>query len=386
MAVCGDPKNRHGIIVAKNELAKKYNILTAETVWSALKKCPELVLVKAHHDEYQEYSRRVNKIYEQYTDLVEPFGIDESWLDVTGSLNLFGSGFAIAEQLRKRIWEEVGVTISVGVSFNKVFAKLGSDYRKPNATTLISRENFRDIVWPLPASDMLYVGRAARAALEQMKVHTIGELARFDPGVLAQKLGKMGQTIYDYANGLDTSPVRSIYDREPVKSVGNGMTFRRDLTGWDDIRLGVYTLADEIAARMRAKDVKCATVQVTIRDPNFRTITRQKPVSPPTYLAREIGAAAMELMRACWNERKPVRMLTVTGSNLMKADEAAEQTDLFHPNAGEERSKRESLEKSIDRLRQKYGQGAVLPGAVVHNDIGISFDGEEDEFVNMKGE
>lgn len=386
MAVCGDPQSRHGIIVAKNELAKKFQIQTAETVWSALKKCPDLVLVRAHHDEYQKYSRMVNAIYQQYTELVEPFGIDESWLDVTGSRSLFGSGVEIADQLRRRVREEIGVTISVGVSFNKIFAKLGSDYKKPDATTVISRERFREMVWPLPVSALLYVGRSARETLNQLRVHTIGELARFDPNVLTQKLGKMGRLIYDYANGRDESPVRSIYDREPVKSVGNGMTFRRDLLGWDDIRLGVFTLADEIAARMRAKGVKCATVQVTVRDPHFRTITRQRPVSPPTFLSREIGEAVMDMMKNCWNERKPVRMLTVTGSHLIDANQATEQMDLFHPQANRERDKRERLEKSIDHLRAKYGQGIVQPGAVVRNDIGVPYGREEDDVVGLKGE
>ena len=239
VAVCGDPSSRHGIILAKNEPAKRCGVQTAETIWQAKKKCPSLVLLPPHHDRYRVYSKQVNAIYEQYTDLVEPFGIDESWLDVTGSLHLFGGdAAALADTLRHRVREELGLTLSVGVSFNKVFAKLGSDYKKPDATTVISRENWKEIVWPLPVGDLLFVGGAARKLLAQYGVKTIGDLAACPTDMLESLMGKLGTQLHEYACGLDASPVRSRYDREPVKSVGNGTTFPQNLTTWEQVRGG----------------------------------------------------------------------------------------------------------------------------------------------------
>ena len=230
VAVCGDPAERHGIILAKNEPAKKYGVKTAETIWQAKKKCPDLVLLPPHHDLYAEYSRKVNLIYSDYTDLVEPFGIDESWLDVTHSLHLFGGNAeALADTLRSRVKRELGLTISVGVSFNKVFAKLGSDYKKPDATTVISPENWQEIVWPLPVGALLYVGRAAQELLEKYGVRTIGELAGCSEEMLETLMGKLGVQLHRYANGLDSASVLGEQERDSVKSVGNSMTFRKDL-------------------------------------------------------------------------------------------------------------------------------------------------------------
>ena len=237
VAVAGDPASRHGIILAKNEPAKRLGIQTAETIWQAKKKCPGLVLLPPHHGLYREYSRRVNAIYEQYTDLVEPFGIDESWLDVSGTLHLFGGDpTALADEIRRRMRQEFGLTISVGVSFNKMFAKLGSDYKKPDATTLITPENFQDIVWPLPVTDLLYVGRAAARTLERYGVHTIGQLAAFDRQALTTLLGKQGGQLWNYANGLENSPVSPAGQYTPPKSVGNGETFPRNLITQEEVR------------------------------------------------------------------------------------------------------------------------------------------------------
>lgn len=373
MAVCGNPENRHGIILAKNELAKKYKVQTAETIWQARKKCPDLVLVPPHHDEYQKYSALVNKIYQDYTDRVEPFGIDESWLDVTGSLHLFGSGKDIADELRKRVSQEIGLTISVGVSFNKVFAKLGSDYKKPDATTVIDRSNYKRMIYPLPVTDLLFVGKAAKQVLSQLHIFTIGDLARSDKQMIISKLGKMGETIHDYANGLDDDPVRSVTEEEDVKSVGNGMTFKRDLVGLSDITLSVHALADSVASRMRKYGVKCTTVQVTIRDPQFKDICRQKTLKRPTHLAREISEAALDIIKGCWNMKAPIRMLTITGSNLITKDEIyTEQLSLFEEPNEEKRQKQEQLETTLDKIRDKFGRGAVTFGSSLHNTLGIN--------------
>lgn len=379
MAVCGDPESRHGIILAKNELAKRYEIKTAETIWQAKRKCPQLTLVPPHHDQYAKYSRLVNQIYQQYTDLVEPFSIDESWLDVTGSALLFGDGKTIADTLRRRVREELGLTISVGVSFNKIFAKMGSDYKKPDATTVITRENFRKIVWELPVTDLLFVGKSVNEQLKKLSIATIGELAACDRSRLVRNLGKMGETLHAYANGLDDSPVRSIHDEREIKSVGNGMTFKRNLVGLDDIRLGVLSLTDLVATRMRRRGVKCLTVQVMIRDPNFQTITRQKTLEIPTCLAKELAAVSLELIRQEWNLRKPIRMITITGTNLVDAQNTGEQLTLFSGvQQIKKREKQEKLETAVDAVREKFGHGSIRAAGILNNDLGIGSGGHKD--------
>lgn len=366
MAVGGSVEARHGIILAKNELAKQYNIQTAETIYSAKKKCPDLVIVPPHHDLYEEYSRRVNEIYLDYTDLVEKFGIDESWLDVTGSQRLFGNGEKIATTLRKRIREEIGITISVGVSFNKVFAKLGSDYKKPDATTVISRDNYKEIVYPLPVGDLLFVGKRTREALSKLHIETIGDLAESDEEKLIKTLGKQGETIYRYARGEDDSPVDP-HANDEVKSVGNGMTFRRDLVGEKDILCGISHLSESIAVRMRKKGVKCTVVQVTIKDPDLHSIQRQEKLDRPTNLAKDITDKAMEIMRRSWNMKNPIRMLTVTGGGIVD-ENASEQISFFDE---AKNPKQENLEKTLDSIREKYGKDAVQNANIIKNDIGI---------------
>ena len=368
VAVCGDPTSRHGIILAKNEPAKKFGVQTAETIWQAKKKCPELVLLPPPHKLYRQVSKEVNTIYEQYTDLVEPFGIDESWLDVTHTLHLFGGDAkALADHLRQRMKQEMGLTLSVGVSFNKVFAKLGSDYKKPDATTVISRENYQELLWPLPITSLLFVGRSAAAALEHYGVHTIGDLARLDREAAASILGRQGCTLHDYATGAEHSPVVPAREQPGPKSVGNGLTFPRNLVGWAELHAGVTELADEVAVRLRGHGLKCTTLQVTIRDPNFKDICRQKRLSAPTYVARELTETAMELIRAAWRENAPVRALTLTAQALEEG-EAGEQLDLFAAGAAPRRDKLEKLEKAMDGIRGKFGRDAIAPASTVHRD------------------
>ncbi len=362
VAVCGDPESRHGIILAKNEAAKRYKIQTAETVWQARRKCPELILLGAHHEKYHRYSRLVNEIYERFTDLVEPFSIDESWLDVTGSLHLFHTdGKGLGDLVRKTVREELGLTISVGVSFNKVFAKMGSDYKKPDATTLITRENYQELLWPLPVTDLIFVGRAAAKTLGGYGIRTIGELAGTERGVLVQLLGKQGGTLLDYATGAEHAPVIPARELPGPKSVGNGLTFPRNLVGWEALRGGVTLLADEVAVRLRQLELKCATVNISIRDPSFKDISRQKPLPTPTYLAREIVQACMELLEASWNPRAPVRALTVTAQNLVPAEQAGEQLDLLSPDAAPRREKVEKLERAMDGIRGRFGRDSISP-------------------------
>ena len=364
VAVCGDPNSRHGIILAKNEPAKKFGVKTAETIWQARKKCPDLILLPAHHQKYREFSRKVNSIYQKYTDLVEPFGIDESWLDVTGTLHLFGGNAQeLANHLRDQIRSSLGLTISVGVSFNKVFAKLGSDYKKPDATTVITRENFQAIVWPLPVTDLLYVGRAAAQAFEKFGIRTVGDLARFDREALFTLLGKHGAQLHDFANGLDTSPVAPSDQYTPPKSVGNGYTFPRNLHGREEIRAGISQLADQVAVRLRKCNMKCQGISLSIRDPAFRDMSRQCRLEIPSDLGRELSQTAMALADSCWNMSNPVRALTVTAIYLIPANEAGAQMDLFSGEQEQKRKRLEKLEGAMDTIRAKYGPGAIAPAS-----------------------
>ena len=363
VAVCGDPASRHGIILAKNEPAKQMGVQTAETVWQARQKCPHLILLPPHHSLYADYSRRVNTIYGQYTDLVEPFGIDESWLDVTGSLHLFGGDARqLADDIRARLRQELRLTISVGVSFNKVFAKLGSDYKKPDATTVISRENWRDMVWPLPVGDLLFVGRAARCTLSQFGVETIGQLAACKPELLEQLMGKAGLQLYRYANGLDDAPVRPQHEQEPVKSVGNSTTFPENLTRWEQVRGGLQMLCDSVAARLRQQGLYCGGVAVGVRDAQFRTVSRQMRLPGPTHLMRDIYGAALELTGRIWKAPNPVRLLSVTALYITDSADSYQQLDLLAGDATACDRRQEQLESAMDAIRGKYGRDAISFG------------------------
>ena len=291
---------------------------------------------------------------------MEPFGIDESWLDVTGTLHLFGGDpKALADRLRAEMKAELGLTISVGVSFNKVFAKLGSDYKKPDATTVITRENFRDIVWPLPVTDLLFVGRASGDLLAAHGIHTIGQLAAANREGLVKLLGKNGGQLHDYAAGEDTSPVRPAGEQPPPKSVGNGLTFRRDLSGREEIEAGVRLLAERVAFRLRKHAMKATVVHIAVRSPSLKTVSRQKTLTVPTNLYRELAAHAIDLLGGFWRWEAPVRSLTVTAGGLLPEGEAAEQLDLFVPQSPQRRDRQEKLERTMDQLRARYGKGMV---------------------------
>ena len=363
VAVCGDPKSRHGIILAKNEPAKKRGVQTAETVWQAKKKCPVLVLLPPHHELYEVYSRRVNEIYGRFTDLVEPFGIDESWLDVTGSLHLFGGDArALADRIRATVKAETGLTVSVGVSFNKVFAKLGSDLKKPDATTVIPPEGWRDIVWPLPVGDMLFAGRSTQRVLGQYGIETIGQLAACPEEMAEQLLGKMGGQLWRYANGLDNSPVRPGHQREPVKSVGNGTTFPADLVRWEQIRQGLAPLCDSVATRLRRQRLYAGGVSVTLKGADFKAVSRQTRLDEPTHLMRDIWETAQELARQIWKAPTPIRAMTVTALYVTEDGQAYRQMDLLGQASAKRSERQEKLESAVDAIREKYGSGAIRFG------------------------
>lgn len=371
MAVAGDPENRHGIILAKNQLAKKYNIQTAEPIWQAKRKCPSLVCVPPHHNLYNEISKEINAIYLQYTDLVEPASIDESYLDVTNSLHLFNcTPGELADLLRQRIKQEKGITISVGVSFCKSFAKFGSDYKKPDATTVVSRENFEDLLYPLPVSQLLMSGRKTTEKLNSVGIKTIGQLAKSDVNKITALLGKAGLSLWKCANGFENEEVRSFYDPREIKSVGNSMTFRRDLVGEDEIKSGISLLSDMVASRLRADGLKGNVIQLGIKDPFFNTVQKQKTVSSYTYLQKEIFDVAFSLAESVWNLNHPVRLLSVTVSGLINEDEEITQLNLFET-SDNSLKKQETIENTLDNIRKKFGTDTIKLGYFKNDETGI---------------
>ena len=375
MAVCGAEEDRHGIVLAKNELAKAYGVQTAETIWSAKKKCPNLVIAPPHHDQYIAFSRRINEIYSRYTDLVEPFSVDESFLDVTGSRALFGSGEEIANELRRVVQKEIGITISVGVSFNKMFAKIGSDYKKPNATTVISKENYKQILYPLPVSAMMYVGDRMSAALATCNIRTIGDLAATGTAFLASRFGKAGEMISRYARGFDDSPVTPPSDKDRPKSVGNGMTFRRDLTTAEEVFVALSALSEEVAARLRAHGLRAATVSVAVKDTLLHTVSKQGPLPSPSELSRELAATAFSLVENLRVIGRPIRALTVTAMNLVPADSGGEQIGFFDGEREKRREKSTRIEGAVDEIRTRFGRDAIATGAVLGSDFGLTPEG-----------
>lgn len=382
MAVCGSPENRHGIILAKNEIAKRYGVVTAETLWQARKKCPGLQVVPPHHDKYRHYSRLINKIYLRYTDMVEPFSIDESWLDVTASTNLFGTGSHMADEIRETVKKELGLTLSAGVSFNKIFAKMGSDYRKPDATTVISRENFKEILWPLDVRAMFFVGKATAQKLHDFGIKTIGELAAADKKMISGMLGKQGSTIHDYANGLDTTPVARYDQPEQIKSVGNGITFRRNLHGMEDIKTAVTGLSDTVATRLRKHGLKAFGVKVDIKDPSLKVISRQQQLDNPTNVSEVIASSAIDTIKKSWRMRDPIRMLTITAINLCDENQA-QQLSLFS-NENVLAEKGEKVERAMDNIRKKFGTGAISFGSIINNDIGLDAGSTDPAFSDVR--
>ena len=377
MAVAGDPEARVGVVVAKNELAKKAGVKTTDTVWQARKKCPGIVFVPPRHRYYKEVSDRVNLIYRDYTDYVEPASIDESYLDMSGTLNWYRmSARELADTIRERVKREIGITISVGAAENKVFAKMGSDYRKPDATTVILGEDYKTILWPLPVSDLLFAGRASVKLLNGKGIRTVGDLALQPKEWIISLLGRGGETLWRYANGLDTEPVRLWGDRPEVKSVSHGMTFRRDLFTEEEILTGVSVLADRTAMSLRRQGLKGSVVSVQIKTPQLQEISRQVTLDHHTWLEHEIRDVAMRLIREHWHIGNPIRAITVGAAKLVPADEAVEQTDLFDllgetKDTGRAREKQDRVEAAVDALRRKLGNTAVTLGVKENEDIGI---------------
>ena len=357
VAVGGDVEARHGIILAKNQIAKRFGVRTGEALWQAKQKCPELHIVPPHFDRYLRFSRMAREIYADYTDLVEPFGLDEVWCDVTGTQKLRERGMeALANEIRERVKFELGITVSVGASWNKIFAKLGSDYKKPDAVTVFTPENYRDKVWPLPASDLLGVGRATERKLASRGIHTIGDIAAAPPSMLRGILGKWGLILHDFATGYDSSPVARAGDEAVIKSIGNSTTTPRDLCCDEDAGIVYWMLCESVAERMRESGFLCRGVQVHIRDNELASFERQLKLESPTCLASTLHEAAMRLLRENWDWHKPLRSIGVRATDLLPASMPV-QCSIFEDS--ERQEKRERLERSVDDLRRRFGHYCV---------------------------
>lgn len=377
LAVLGDPEARHGIVLAKNYEAKAHNVQTGDPMWMAKQKCPDIILVPPHYDLYMKHSKLVREIYSEYTDQVEPYGLDECWLDVTESTSLFGSGEDIANAIRKRVKFELGVSVSVGVSFNKIFAKLGSDMKKPDATTVIKSNRFKEIVWPLPVKELLYVGRATHNKLKRKGILTIGDLANTNPKDLKFWLGKMGVLLWQFANGLDTSPVSNIGAKSLIKTVGNSTTAPRDLITDNDIKITLTVLCESVSARLREYGFICRTVQIGIRDNELNWIERQGKLDIPNRTAKSIFELAFALFKKHTNG-KPIRSLSVRACDLESMDYV--QLSLL-PDVSQ-LQKQEELEAAMDNLRNRFGHFSVQKGLMLTDRELSDLDPKNEHIIN----
>ncbi len=377
VAVAGKKEDRHGIILTKNEIATACGVKTAEPIWQALQKCPDLVVVEPHFPLYVRFSKMAREIYKDYSQYIEPFGLDENWLDVTGSRK---SPEEIAYEIKERVKFELGITVSIGVSWNKIFAKFGSDYKKPDAVTVITRDNYKRIVWESPVGDLLFVGRATTAKLNSYGIYTIGDLAAADKNFLHSVFGKNGYVMSDFANGLDTSPVSHMDDEQAIKSVGNSTTTPRDLKDNDDVKTVLTVLAESVARRMREQGVKGRTVCIWVRDNKLQSFTRQARMKTHTDVSSEIIAAAMALFISNYNWVNPIRSIGVSvtdfGEDFMQFD---------FGKTVEQHEKQEKIEHAVDDIRRRFGCYAVQRASVL-TDRGLStFNPHDDHTIHPVG-
>ncbi len=367
VAVCGKTEDRHGIVLAKSDLAKSYGVATGEVIWQAKQKCPQLIIVEPHYEQYAKYSQFARIIYSRYTDIIEPFGIDEAWLDITPSMRLFGkSGYEIAEEIRQTVKREIGLTISVGVSFNKVFAKLGSDMKKPDAVTVISKESFEKQIFHLDASEMLGIGRSTKRTLNNLGIYTIGDLAHTSCEFLQRRFGVNGLRMWRYANGMDNSAVDPQNNGRIIKSVGHGTTAVRDIEDLNDVKCVIYDLSQDISHRLRKYGLCAKSVQLSVRDCELHTKQLQCELDIPTQNFREISEKSIKLFLHTYDFSRPIRSITVRAINL---------THLFQPiqlsfeNDFERHLKLNKIENAVEEIRSRYGNSSVNICSLLTNDL-----------------
>ena len=379
VGVTGDPESRHGIILAKSESAKKLGVKTGMTLHEAKKLCPDIIFVKANHSHYIAYSKLVRNVYRRFTDKIESFGIDECWLDVTESSKLFGDGEVIADKIREAVKTELGLSVSVGVSFNKVFAKLGSDMKKPDGTFVISKENYKDVVWKQPIDNLLFVGKSTASKLKKINVLTIGDLAKLDVNFLENKFGKWGVTLHDYANGNDQSVVMHDYESDDIKSVGNSITSYRDLKCDEDIKIMFTVLSESVSSRLISYGLgKATTLSIYIRDEFLNSSTRQGKLLYPSRLPDDFRDFAFNLFKANFDYSKGIRTVGISVSNF---NQEFEQISFNEANY----DKKEKLNEAISDIKDKYGNKSLLKGILLKDKKLMREDPEEDNVIHPEG-
>ena len=382
LAVCGSQEERHGIVLAANYVAKSFGVKTGMAVWQAKQRCPQLVVLPPDMGEYIRFSQMAREIFEDYTDQIEPFGLDESWLDITGSVGMFGSPMTIAREISRRIKFELGITCSIGVSDNKITAKLGSDYKKPDAITRIERDNYRELVYPLPVEDLLYVGPATSKKLRGLGIGTIGRLAQAPTDTLTRKLGKMGMVLQTFALGLDPSPVRKSGHIPNIKSVGNSATTPRDMTCDSDVELMLLLLAESVASRMRELASRCTVVEVSVRDVELNSFCRQRKLETPTCSSDEIARTAYGLFRQNYRWVRPLRSIGVRGAGLVEATAGTQLS--FYPEDAR-RDKWERIDGAVDHLRQRYGYRSIQRARLLADPLLGAINPRDDHTVHPVG-
>lgn len=382
VAVGGSVEKRHGIVLTANGVAAEFGVKTAEPLWQALNKCPSLIVVPPNYPLYMRFSRMAQKIYSDYTDLVEPFGLDEAWIDVTDNVKNFEDAVTLANKIRLRVKEELGITVSIGVSWNKVFSKLGSDYKKPDAVTVFSPENYKKLIFPLPVRDLLYIGPATDRKLKARGIFTIGDLASSSPEYLCSFLGKNGYMLYCFANGLENSPVKNIDHEKGIKSIGNSVTAPRDLVCTEDVKLTFSVLADSVARRLRDNALHCKTISISVRDSSLNTFTRQAALPIPCATSSVFIEVAMNLFKESFHPPFTIRSVGISACDLC-ADDNSVQFDLF--GEAQKTVKTEKLEKTIDILKYRFGSECVKKASMLSDENLTDFNPYEDHKVHPEG-
>jgi len=364
VAVCGDPEARHGIVLAKNQLAKVAGVKTGEAIWQAKQKCPGLVVVPPHMEEYVAVSKEIRAIYGEYTDQVEPFGIDECWLDVGNSCWKFGDGLTIAHEIRNRVKKEMDVTVSVGVSFCKTLAKLGSDLKKPDAVTTLYREEYHRKIDHLPVDSLIFAGRSTRARLNRCGIMTLGQLGAADPAFLKSILGVNGVKLWRCVNGLENDRVLRPWEEETAKSVGHGITCVADLTRDEEIKGVLRALSEDVARRLRRYRLMAQAVAVDLRDNELIRRSYMQNLPFRTQSSRELSDAGFQLYQKNGGTGRPIRSLGIRAIKLVSEDEPEQLTLLSGTGSN---PKQERLERTIEKLKERYGSRAVEPAILMQD-------------------
>ena len=355
LAVTGEKSKRNGIVLAKNNIAKMYGVQTGDVIFKAKQKCPDLVCVRPHHDVYEKYSKKIRKIYEEYTDRVEPFGIDECWLDITDTLKFFGTPLEIANTLRKRIKEEIGVTISVGISFSKIFAKLGSDMKKPDAVTQIPFSTFKKQTYHLPLNSIIGIGKKLEIKLNKMNIYTLGDLANYDTKIIKAKFGVVGESLQKKLQGFDDDEIASAFDVKQIKSIGNGTTTIVDIKNMAEMKSVVMFLCDEIATRLRKKNLVGSTIHISLRTNELTWTSKSHTINNLTNTAKDIYNESIKMIEKMWDNFTLIRSVRISLSNLQ------DETAINQLNFFDKKNNKKQLNKAIDKIREKYGYESIQP-------------------------